>query len=122
MPSQFGNTVVASIVNSPFHFLLGKGFAVLTLPGHRSGKSFSTPVNLIQVNGTLTVISMRSRTWWRNLRDGRVELVAEGDSPELDAFLEAIAASELSAFVRERAVMRSPATGEWRDFHIRHDD
>jgi acylphosphatase len=58
----------------------------------------------------------------RNLRDGRVELVAEGDSPELDAFLEAIAASELSAFVRERAVMRCPATGEWRDFHIRHDD
>ena len=57
----------------------------------------------------------------RNLNDGRVELVAEGEREELDAYLEAISASELNAFVRDRTVSWSPPTGEWRDFHIRHD-
>ena len=57
----------------------------------------------------------------RNLSDGRVEVVAEGERGEIEAYLEAIAASEIHAFVRDRTVSWSPATGEWRDFHIRHD-
>lgn len=57
----------------------------------------------------------------RNLADGRVELVAEGERAELEAYLDAITASEIHAFVRERAVFWAPPTGEWRDFHISHD-
>ncbi len=57
----------------------------------------------------------------RNLTDGRVEVVAEGEQGELEAYLDAIAASEIHAFVRDRTVSWSPATGEWRDFCIRHD-
>lgn len=58
----------------------------------------------------------------RNLQDGRVELVAEGEDAEVRDYLAAIAASELRAFIRDRIETCSPATGEWRDFHIRHDE
>jgi acylphosphatase len=38
----------------------------------------------------------------RNLPDGRVELVAEGEEEELHAFLEGIAESPLSPHIRRR--------------------
>ncbi len=38
--------------------------------------------------------------WVRNLPDGRVELQAGGEAGELDAFLDAIAESELEGHIR----------------------
>ncbi len=71
MPSRFENFVVATIVRSPFHGLLGDAFAVISLRGRRSGKPISTPVNVLREGSTLTVVSLRTRTWWRNLRRGQ---------------------------------------------------
>jgi deazaflavin-dependent oxidoreductase (nitroreductase family) len=71
MSSSFGNFFMKAIINSPFHSLLGESFAVITFEGRKSGKHYSTPVNVAHVDGTWTVISMRERTWWRNLRGGR---------------------------------------------------
>ena len=45
--------------------------------------------------------------WVRNLPDGRVELVAEADPTELDAFLAAIQ-REMSPFIRDVVVEREP--------------
>jgi deazaflavin-dependent oxidoreductase (nitroreductase family) len=59
------------IINSPFHSLLGESFAVITFEGRKSGKHYSTPVNVARVDGEWTIVSMRERTWWRNLRGGR---------------------------------------------------
>jgi deazaflavin-dependent oxidoreductase (nitroreductase family) len=53
------------------HPLLGKSFAVITVTGIKTGKSISTPINVVNVDGILSVISMHERTWWRNLRKGR---------------------------------------------------
>lgn len=39
--------------------------------------------------------------WVRNLPDGRVELQASGDDEEVEAFLEAIAESELKSHLRK---------------------
>jgi len=51
--------------------LLGKNFAVITVTGRKTGKLISTPVNALPVDGSLTIISKKGRTWWRNLRGGR---------------------------------------------------
>jgi len=56
----------------------------------------------------------------KNLPDGRVELIAEGERAELEEFLRAIDESELRAFIRKRSVEWKDARGEWKDFHIEH--
>jgi acylphosphatase len=54
----------------------------------------------------------------RNLPDGRVELVAEGDAAELEAFREAIRHSGLAACIRHETVSWSEARGDLRGFEI----
>jgi acylphosphatase len=56
----------------------------------------------------------------RNLHDGRVELVAEGDEQEVTAFLEAVRASQLASHIRNEDVNWSEAAGEFRGFDIRY--
>ena len=54
----------------------------------------------------------------RNLLDGRVELVAEGDRDELDAFRVAIRDAGLEAFIRQEAVTWSEPQGGLLGFQI----
>jgi acylphosphatase len=54
----------------------------------------------------------------RNLLDGRVELVAEGQRDELEAFRKAIGEAGLEHFVRNEEVNWSEPTGEFRGFEI----
>ena len=53
-----------------------------------------------------------------NLPDGRVQLVAEGERQELDAFREGIRDSGLGGFIRDEQVDWSEASGEYRGFEI----
>ena len=54
----------------------------------------------------------------RNLADGRVELVAEGDKNELEAFQGAIREAGLAANIRNEDVVWSEAVGGFRGFEI----
>lgn len=54
----------------------------------------------------------------RNLPDGRVELIAEGQRDELDAFRQAIRDAGLDHFIRNEDVSWGDATGEFRGFEI----
>lgn len=54
----------------------------------------------------------------RNLPDGRVELMAEGEPPELDAFLAAVSAS-MRGHIRDTEITDGDAGGEFEDFDIR---
>ena len=56
----------------------------------------------------------------RNLPDGRVELVAEGEQAETEAFLAAIHESNLAGHIRGETVNWSAASGEFNWFGIRH--
>ncbi len=54
----------------------------------------------------------------RNLPDGRVELVAEGDQTELEAFQEGIREAGLRRLIRNEQALWSEASGEFRGFEI----
>jgi acylphosphatase len=55
----------------------------------------------------------------RNLPNGTVELVAEGQPNELDKFLAAVS-ERMRDYIRKVNVVKQPATGEFDDFRIRH--
>jgi len=71
VPSPIGNAFMKAIILTPLHPILGDGFAVITVTGRTTGRRISTPVNVSPQDGELVVISFRSRTWWRNLLEGR---------------------------------------------------
>lgn len=48
----------------------------------------------------------------RNLPDGRVELVVEGEKPKLDAFVAAVQ-QRMSGFIRDTEMHEEEATGEF---------
>ncbi|MBK9139960.1 MAG: acylphosphatase [Verrucomicrobia bacterium] len=54
----------------------------------------------------------------RNLLDGRVELLAEGERAELEAFRAAIRESGLGSLIRQESVSWSEAQGGFRGFEI----
>jgi acylphosphatase len=55
----------------------------------------------------------------RNLPDGRVELVAEGEPSELKAFLTEIH-DQLGCHIRSQHIDTQAASGEFAAFEIRH--
>ncbi len=57
----------------------------------------------------------------RNLRDGRVELLASGEEDEIRAFLETIAQSELRGHIKKHSQTPLPNPPDFRGFEIRHD-
>ncbi len=54
----------------------------------------------------------------RNLMDGRVELIAEGNRGELEDFRIAIKDSGLAGFIRDENVLWSDAKNDMRGFQI----
>ncbi|MDJ1420542.1 MAG: nitroreductase family deazaflavin-dependent oxidoreductase [Candidatus Methanoperedens sp.] len=75
------------LLRSPLHMLASKSTLLITFTGRKSGKSYTTPVNYVPDGDVLYIVSLRSRTWWRNLRGGAHVIVrlrgrsleAEGD-------------------------------------------
>jgi acylphosphatase len=65
------------------------------------------------------VMQYNVRGYVRNLPDGRVELVMEGAEAEMAKLLEEIE-QKMAGFIRERQINRSPATGQYERFSIRH--
>ncbi len=55
----------------------------------------------------------------RNLPDGRVHLVVEGDATELARFLEEIV-GQMGPFIRDTQQDCRAATGQFQSFEIRH--
>lgn len=65
-------------------------------------------------------VAMGLTGWVRNMSDGMVEVLAEGDSASLQDFLAALHQGPDAAYVRDVKFHYSPATGEFRDFDIRY--
>ena len=65
-----------------------------------------------------TALGYEVTGWVKNLADGRVELLVEGERGELEAFQAAILEAGLRRFIRETQSDWSDGTGEFRGFEI----
>ncbi len=54
----------------------------------------------------------------KNLSDGRVELLAEGDGKEVRAFLSAVRTSHLGEYIQEEQIVTSQAEGRYQSFDV----
>ncbi len=109
LPAFRQPTAVEKIFNRAFGFLigLGLGFAhkyLLQVRGRKTGKLFSTPVNLLEWNGKSYLVAPRGRTQWvrnaeaagevtlkrgRTRRKFRLRPIADSEKPPiLKAYLD----------------------------------
>lgn len=58
--------------------------------------------------------------WVKNEFDGSVSLMAEGEEESLMELLQAVRRSNLGKYITNELVKRSPATGEFTGFGVRH--
>jgi deazaflavin-dependent oxidoreductase (nitroreductase family) len=78
-----GNDFMSWVLRSPFHGMLSNGMMLITLTGHKTGKTYTTPVGYYEEGGYLWVITSRERKWWRNLQGGaKVQLLLRRKSVE----------------------------------------
>ena len=79
--------------------------------GHVQGVGFRYSVKQLSLEFDVT-------GWVKNLPDGRVELVAEGERNELETFQAAIPDAGLRRFIRDTQSHWSEGTSEFRGFVI----
>lgn len=68
--NRLGNGFVSLVLLSPIHGMLSKNILLITVTGRKTGRKYTTPVNYLRRGDVLTIVSQRTRTWWRNLRGG----------------------------------------------------
>lgn len=127
--NRLGNPLLSALLRSPLHALAGSGTALISVTGRRSGRTYATPVNVIADGTRLTIVSLRERTWWRNLRQGaevglrlggrdrrgRAEVVE--DEARVAAALAEVT-RRLPAYARLFGLRRRP-DGQWEDAGLR---
>lgn len=93
----------------------------MTKPSHRSTVYYTGHVQGVGFRYTAhSIAGGHDITGYvRNLSDGRVELVAEGEPRAIDAFLGDIR-ERLANHIRDERRDVGPATGEFTSFEIRH--
>ena len=79
--------------------------------GHVQGVGFRYAVRQLSLEFEVT-------GWVKNMPDGRVELVAEGDRNELETFQKAIPDAGLRRFIHETHYNWNKGTGEFKGFEI----
>jgi deazaflavin-dependent oxidoreductase (nitroreductase family) len=127
--NRLGNPIVSALLRSPLHALAGPGTALISVTGRRSGRTHTTPVNVIADGNRLTIASLRERTWWRNLRQGaEVRLRLQGQDHRGRAVVveeESLVAAALAEVVRLQPAyarflgLRRRPDGQWEEEGLR---
>src|SRR5580698_2639368 len=92
-------TTIEKIFNRVYGFLigLGLGFAhnyLLEVRGRKSGKLFSTPVDLLEMDGKRYLVAPRGRTQWVRNAEAAGEVTLKKGSKRLKFRLRAISDSD----------------------------
>jgi deazaflavin-dependent oxidoreductase (nitroreductase family) len=79
-PPEWVNTMMKWMLTTPgIQAMVGKGVALLTFTGRKSGKTYTIPVSYQRDDDSVTVITKRARNWWRNFQSpAAVELRLAG--------------------------------------------
>jgi hypothetical protein len=111
--TRIGNAFVTAVLCSPFHVLLDRRTAILTITGRKSGRCFSFPVEFCRDGRVIHVVSHANHQWWRNLKGGGHLAIRIG-GVDYSAFGDVIEMAEVDRiqFVR----------GFWRDAYGRRLD
>jgi hypothetical protein len=62
------NSLVTTILRSPWHGLRSHRLLLITFTGRKSGKEFTTPIRYEQDGETLQMKVVAEYSWWKNLR------------------------------------------------------
>lgn len=109
---RIANPIMKLLLRSRLHGAASSQILLITVTGRKTGKRYTTPVNYVQNEEQLSVISHKHRTWWRNLRGGApVLLHLRGEKVEAQATViedaEAVA-ERLIEHLREVPVYAEP--------------
>jgi len=61
------NKIMVWILKSPLHSIISSGIMIIGFKGSKSGKKYSTPVNYLNIEDKIYVMSDRTRIWWKTL-------------------------------------------------------
>lgn len=67
---RIANPIMKLILRSRWHGMASSQIMLITVTGRKTGKQYTTPVNYVRKENTLSVVTHQHRTWWRNLRGG----------------------------------------------------
>lgn len=110
-PPRWLNGMMVVMLKTPgLQRLVGKGTALITFTGRKSGREITTPVSYVRKDDRILITGHRTRQWWRNLvADPQVEVRLAGkvrrgqasvmDDPDnaLDDFLAVLEAQPVVA-------------------------
>lgn len=62
--------IIKVVLQSPLHGMVSSGIMLLKYTGHKSGRRYTVPISFVEdeEHDQLWTVSLRKRTWWRNLR------------------------------------------------------
>lgn len=102
----------------------------MTIASERVQYSIMAEQRIIHFKGNVQGVGFRYTTtraaggfdvtgYVKNLPDGRVEVLAEGEKGEIDAFVEEVR-SRMSHYIRDVKQQTAPANGNFSGFGVRH--
>ena len=107
-----GNPFMKAVLRSPFHAIMSKSVAILTVTGKKSGKDYTFPVNYQRSGDGIWIVSMRDRTWWKNLRGGaKVKVRLAGK--DFEGWGEVFEEIQDAAQYLRKLILLSPAYGKY---------
>ena len=98
-PSFREPSAIEKIFNRAFGFLVGLGLGfsynyLLQVRGRKTGKLYSTPINLLQLNGKSYLVAPRGRTQWVRNAEAAAEVTLKKGSTRRKFRLRSIADAE----------------------------
>jgi deazaflavin-dependent oxidoreductase (nitroreductase family) len=115
-----GNPFMKAILRSPLHAIMSESVAILTVTGKKSGKVYTFPVNYQRDGDEIWVVSMRDRTWWKNLRGGAKTIIRLAGR-EMKAHGEVFEESQDVTQLLRKFILRSPTYGKYLNVEFDKD-